>query len=74
MLPAMTLASDSPAYRRGHLPRYKGMRYPADLPTVEEIVAVMRQAGETTYGVRAIGETASTCRADATLVTSSALA
>ncbi len=29
------------------------MQYPADPPTVEEIVAVMRQAGGTIYGVRA---------------------
>jgi integrase len=29
--------------RRG--PANKGMRYPADPPTVEEIVAVMREAG-----------------------------
>jgi integrase len=28
------------------VPRNKGMRYPADPPTVEEIVAVMRQAGD----------------------------
>jgi site-specific recombinase XerD len=29
-----------------------GMRYPADPPTVEEIVAVMRAAGETIHGQR----------------------
>jgi site-specific recombinase XerD len=30
----------------------KGQRYPADSPTVDEIVAVMRQAGDTRYGNR----------------------
>ena len=31
-----------PGYHAGRPPRNKGMRYPADPPTVEEIVAVMR--------------------------------
>jgi hypothetical protein len=31
-----------PGYHPGRPPRNKGMRYPADPPTVEEIVAVMR--------------------------------
>jgi hypothetical protein len=31
--------------RPRRVPGNKGMRYPADPPTVEEIVAVMRQAG-----------------------------
>jgi hypothetical protein len=31
-----------PRYHAGRPPRNKGMRYPADLPTVDEIVAVMR--------------------------------
>ena len=34
-----------PGFHRGRPPRNKGLRYPADPPTVEEIVAVMRQAG-----------------------------
>jgi hypothetical protein len=34
-----------PGYHAGHPPRNKGIRYPADPPRVEEIVAVMRQAG-----------------------------
>jgi integrase len=34
-----------PGYHRGRPPRNKGERYPADPPTVEEIVAVMRTAG-----------------------------
>ena len=35
--------SEQTLYRRA--PANKGMRYPADPPTVEEIVAVMREAG-----------------------------
>ena len=35
--------------------RNKGVRYPADPPTVEEIVAVMRSAGDTAYGRRLRG-------------------
>ena len=31
-----------PGYHRGRPPRNKGEEYPADPPTVEEIVAVMR--------------------------------
>jgi hypothetical protein len=31
-----------PGYHRGRPPRNKGEQYPADPPTVEEIVAVMR--------------------------------
>ena len=34
-----------PEFHAGRPPRNKGMRYPADPPTVEEIVAVMRAAG-----------------------------
>jgi integrase len=32
----------SPAYHRGRPPHNKGEQYPADPPTVEEIVAIMR--------------------------------
>jgi hypothetical protein len=35
-----------PGYLAGRPPRNKGLRYPPDPPTVEEIVAVMRQAGD----------------------------
>jgi site-specific recombinase XerD len=42
-----------PGYHRGRVAPNKGRRYPADPPTVEEIVAVMRCAGETAYGLRA---------------------
>jgi hypothetical protein len=41
-----TLAS----FHRGLPPRNKGLRYPPDPPTVEEIVAVMRAAGDSTEG------------------------
>ena len=44
-----------PGYHRGRPPRNKGLRYPADPPTVEEIVAVMRQAGSGVFGARACG-------------------
>jgi integrase len=42
-------------FRRGTPPRNKGRVYPADPPTVEEIVAVMRQAGDHIYGLRMRG-------------------
>jgi hypothetical protein len=35
-----------PGYHRGRPPRNKGEHYPADPPTVEEIVAVMRAGGD----------------------------
>jgi len=35
-----------PGHRCGQPPRNKGMRYPADPPTVEEIVLVMHHAGD----------------------------
>lgn len=41
-----------PGYHTGRPPRNKGMRYPADPPRVEEIVAVMRQAGVGVHGAR----------------------
>ena len=41
-----------PGFHAGQSPRNKGVRYPADPPTVDEIVAVMRAAGETAYGRR----------------------
>jgi integrase len=39
-------------YHAGRSPRNKGMRYPADPPTVEEIVAVMRKVGTGRHGAR----------------------
>ena len=41
-----------PGYLDGRASRNKGMRYPADPPRVEEIIAVMRQAGEDRHGLR----------------------
>jgi site-specific recombinase XerD len=36
----------APGYHAGRPPRNKGLRYPADPPTVEEIIRVMRAAGD----------------------------
>ena len=41
-----------PGYHAGRPPRNKGQLYPADPPTVEEIIAVMRQAGDDRHGAR----------------------
>ena len=42
-----------PGQHCGRPPRNKGLLYPADPPTVEKIVAAMRYAGDTSYGLRA---------------------
>ena len=42
----------TPGFRAGIAPRNKGQRYPADPPTVDEIVAVMRQAERDRHGHR----------------------
>jgi integrase len=44
-----------PGYLAGRSPRNKGMSYPADPPRVEEIVVVMRQAGQGRHGLRVCG-------------------
>ena len=44
-----------PGFHAGRSPRNKGVRHPADPPSVEEIVAVMRSAGATAYGRRLRG-------------------
>jgi integrase len=44
-----------PEFHAGRPPRNKGMRYPADPPSVEEIVAVMRGAGDGVHGRRLRG-------------------
>src|SRR3954463_1833071 len=36
----------------GRAPRNKGQHYPADPPTVEEIIAVMRQTADDRHGAR----------------------
>ena len=41
-----------PGYHAGRPPRNKGRLYPADPPTVEEIIAVMREAGDDRHGSR----------------------
>jgi site-specific recombinase XerD len=42
----------TPGYHAGRPPRNKGQLYPADPPTVEEIVAVMREANDDRHGWR----------------------
>jgi site-specific recombinase XerD len=44
-----------PGFHAGRAPRNKGVRYPADPPTIEEIVAVMRAAGDGVHGRRLRG-------------------
>lgn len=44
-----------PGYLSGRPPRTKGLRYPADPSRVEEIIAVMRAAGERVHGDRVRG-------------------
>ena len=41
-----------PGFHRGRPTRNRGLHYPADPPPVEEVVAVMRVAGESPYGLR----------------------
>jgi integrase len=44
-----------PDFHAGRAPRNKGIRYPADPQTVEEIIAVMRRAGNGVHGRRLRG-------------------
>ncbi len=44
-----------PEFHTGRPPRNKGRRYPADPPSIEEIVAVMREAGDGLHGRRLRG-------------------
>ena len=44
-----------PGYHAGRPPGNKGMRYPADPPTVDEIVAVMRHTGHDRHSFRLRG-------------------
>jgi len=44
-----------PGFHAGRPPHNKGLRYPADPPTVEEIIAVMRAAGDGPHGQRLRG-------------------
>src|ERR1019366_3039571 len=43
------------SFHQGRPPRNKGLRYPPDPPTVEEIIAVMRCAGDDPDGLRLRG-------------------
>ncbi len=49
------LPATMPGFHAGRAPHNKGQRYPADPPTVDEIVAVMRQARKARYGARLNG-------------------
>ena len=49
------LARDHVRFHQGRPPRNKGLRYPPDPPTVEEIIAVMRAAGDEPDGLRLRG-------------------
>ena len=44
-----------PGFHAGHAPGNKGLRYPSDPPKVEEIIAVMRTAGDGAHGRRLRG-------------------
>jgi site-specific recombinase XerD len=44
-----------PGFHAGQAPRNKGLRFPADPPKVEEIIAVMRAAGDRPHGRRLRG-------------------
>jgi site-specific recombinase XerC len=44
-----------PEFHAGPPPRNTGMRYPADPPTIEEIITVMRHAGDSVHGRRLRG-------------------
>ena len=41
-----------PGYHAGRPPRNKGLQYPADPPTIDEIVAVMRHTADDRHGRR----------------------
>jgi site-specific recombinase XerD len=56
--PPLDAAAHPPRRRKFHAgrpPRNKAMRYPADPPTIEEIVTVMRRAGDGVHGRRPRG-------------------
>jgi hypothetical protein len=56
MLPAAVAhPPQGPELRAGRSPRTKGLRYPADAPTIGEIMAVMRCAGDGVHGRRLRG-------------------
>ena len=49
---AAPIARDHAGYHAGRAPRNKGQVYPADPPTVEEIIALMRQTTDDRHGAR----------------------
>ena len=53
-----------PGFGAGRRPANKGLRYPADPPTVEEIIAVMREASDGPHGQRLRGLIVILWRAD----------
>ena len=55
LLDAASLTRQLPEFHAGRPPRNKGMRYPANPPTIEEIVTVMRHAGDGVHGRRLRG-------------------
>ena len=44
-----------PGHHVGRAPRNKGMRYPADPPRVQEIIAIVRHAGDGIHCARMLG-------------------
>jgi len=48
----LRLPATMPGYHRGRPPRNKGEQYPADPPTVDEVIEVMRVAGDNPDGQR----------------------
>src|SRR4051794_32590947 len=56
-MPPAAVASPAtmPGFHAGRPPRDQGIRYPADPPTVEEIVSVTRAAGDAPHGRRMRG-------------------
>lgn len=53
--PSSTFSGDAARMSRGWPPRDKGLHLPADPPAVEEVVAVMRCAGDGSDGIRMSG-------------------
>lgn len=45
-------AANMPGYRTGRPPANKGRKFPADPPTIEEVVLLLRACEDTPYGLR----------------------
>jgi hypothetical protein len=63
-----------PEFHADRPPRNKGKRYPADPPTIEEIIAVMRRSGDGVHGRRVRGLIVVLWRADLRICEALALA